>query len=213
MKKTVFKLVSAVLALSILVSCAPQNKGDVSSTSAEKEWVLGEAYIPENNPAPVSVDREDAATPTPISFTDKIVGEEMNVETKIFAIKGLPNEEWNRHIAIISSYDELEAIYAQDNNHLNRDEHYISSYNSEHFKDNVIVMLLTHNGSSSFTYKIDKVTSLDGRIYIYRNNIDFSKDWGYTDDEVHFRTLISVPLKSLENIKDIVVYEDKLFYD
>ena len=212
-KRTIIKLVSAILALTLLASCVPQNKGSVSSTSAEKEWVLGEAYIPENNPAPVLINREDAATPTPISYTDKIVGEELNVEIRTLELANTNDEEWTNHIAIIRSYDELEAIHTQDSKYLRDRENYTSFYNSEHFADNVLIMMFFYNHSCSFRYKIDRVTTSEECMYIYRNNVDYSKDWYYLAEGAYYRTFISVSRKYMENIKAIVVYEDELFYD
>ena len=90
MKKKIYKFAAVILALLVLASCVTHSKGVASSASAsaesstptqtERKWILGKAVIPENNPEPVLVDREDAATPTPISFTDIIVKNKMNLD-------------------------------------------------------------------------------------------------------------------------------------
>ena len=210
-KRRILKLTSVILALLMLVSCTPKGKDKVSSL--ENQWVLGEAVIPENNPEPVSVNREDAATPTPISYTDKIVGEEIEFNEKTIKIGTTNKKEWDQHIAIVSSRGELQEIYYFDYNDF-RDEHlYISFYDDDFFENNVIIMLFCTTGSSAFTYKIDKVTTLEGYMYVYLNHIDFHKHQIYSHDAGYFRTFISISRKDLENIKDIVVYKDELYFD
>ena len=109
MKKRIYKLTSIILVLLLLSSCIQRISKDASSvldtrstsSKVERKWVLGKAYIPENNPDPVLVNREDAATPTPISYTDKIVGEELDVEVKTINVYGSNKEEWSHHIAVV----------------------------------------------------------------------------------------------------------------
>ena len=211
-KARIERIVAAILALLILASCAHIKGSSSSSNAAKEEWKLGAAVIPENNPDPVLVNREDAAIPTPISYTDKIVGEQMDVEIKILELSSNGNEQWGNHIAVISSHSELQAVYDQEyNQYFNDKDNYVKFYDDIFFKDRVIIMLISRTASSAFKYKIDKVTTHNESMYIYWNNADLSKDELFVAEGADYRTFISVSKKDMENITDIVVYEDDLY--
>ena len=210
-RRRLLKLTSVILALFMLVSCAP--KGTENVSSLEKQWVLGEAVIPENNPEPVSVNREDAATPTPISYTDKIVGEEIEFNEKTIDVHSTNKEEWDHHIAVVGSHNELQSIYDQDYRNFKEENQYINFYDDFFFKENILVVLFRYSGLSAFEYKIDKVTVTDGCMYIYLNHIDLHRYGGYMAVATNFRTFISISRKDLENIKDIVVYMDEVYLE
>ena len=240
MKKRIYKLTSIILVLLLLSSCITRNKNVTSSTSAvtessisskaEKIWVLGKAVIPENNPDPVLVNREDAATPTPISYTDKIIKNKMNLDVKRTENGALRLVENRGSIAIINSYQEFAGIWEKDekesydlhkSNHEKRPDiitfdenrYYINWYNEDFFKDNTLVMLFLTYSSGSYNYKIEYVAQDSGRMYIYINNSDVSKGTCVTCDMAYYRTFISVPKNEMAKIKDIVVYKDELYVD
>lgn len=243
MKKIVIKLVSAVLALSILTACNPAdtvNQGlsseitdtvnqSLSSEGADtvnyglssesEQWKLLEAINPQNNPEPASIAGEDDIIIVPMSFTDKIVGRKIKSEVRnVITIPQLQIECMggctnHDHVAVIRSYDELKSIYDDDVINLRDDQHYIDFYDAEHFDDNVVIMLISEWGASK--HKIDKVTKDGNRMYIYWNNADSS-----VGDNVLIaavancsRSLISVSKKDMEDINDIVVYMDKIRCD
>lgn len=231
MKKRIYKLTSVILVFLLLASCihkTPKNESSIPA-AAEKKWVLGKADIPENNPEPVVVNREDAATPTPISFTDKIVKNKMNLDVKLTENGSTELDEYGSHIAILNSYDEFAGIWQQDEKSsydlqksnyekytdypFDENEYYINWYTEDFFKDNTLVMLLFSQGSGAISCKIDYVASENGRMHIYVNNTDLSKGDAYTCDMNYIRAFISVPKKDMKNIKDIVVYEDELYVD
>lgn len=240
MKKRIYKFAAVILALLLLASCVTRDKSAASSASAvaesstptktERKWVLGKAVIPENNPEPVLVNREDAATPTPISYTDKIVKNKMNLDIKRAENRASRLVEGRDSIAIINSYQEFSGIWEKDEKEsydlhksnyekypdtitFDENKYYINWYNEEFFKDNTLVMLFLTYSSGSYNYKIEYVAQDNGRMYIYINNSDISKGTVVTCDMAYYRTFISVPKKDMKNIIDIVVYEDELYVD
>ena len=216
----------------MLASCITRNKSITSSSvtvaensAYEKNRVLGKAVIPENNPAPVSVNREDAATPTPISFTEKIVDNKMGINVKIKNLRSTEVYEYRQHIAILNSYNELMQIWQKDekknydlkksnyennsNYHFDENEYYINWYNEEFFDNNALIMLFFTRGSGAYTCTVDYVARENDRMYIYVNNADIPKGAAVTCDMLYPRVFISVPKKDMKKIKDIVVYNDE----
>ena len=238
MKKRIYKLTSIILVLLLLSSCIQRISKDASSvldtrstsSKVERKWVLGKAYIPENNPEPVLVNREDAATPTPISFTDKIVKNKMDLDVKRAENVGPLKDEDRDSIAILNSYDEFAVTWEKDEKEdydfakeyhekhpdttqFDENEYYINWYTEEFFKDNTLVVLFLTYSSGSYNYKIEYVAQDNGRMYIYINNSDVSRGTCVTCDMAYYRTFISVPKNEMAKIKDIVVYKDELYVD
>ena len=229
-KRTIIKLVSAILALSILTACNSADIGNqgLSSESADtvnyglssesEQWKLLEAINPPNNPEPTSIAGEDDVIIVPMSFTDKIVGRKIKAEVRnVTTMPDLKiecsnhNEDCYNHIAVIRSYDELKAIYDKDVKNLSDDQHYIDFYDAEHFDDNVVIMLISEWGASK--HKIDKVTKSENCMYIYWNNMDIPKNAMIAPATDCSRSLISVSKKDMEDVNDIVVYMDKSLCD
>lgn len=201
MKKTVFKLVSAVLALILVSSCALQGTREKEHNSGRYELVAG--IIPENNPEPVDVNREDAWLPTLISCTKKMSGKEIDIEVKSFEIRAQLslNLDLNRHIAVIRSYDQLKALHTQAVNQTNYDQSsYLTHYNEEYFDNNVLIVLCKDTGLDQ--YVIEKVTKSFGKLQIHlKQTIEASIDGA---GSYHF--FISIPKEEFQNVKSAVVF-------
>lgn len=163
-----------------------------------------EPMIPQDNPPPVTVNRKDAAIPTPISYTDVIKGEPIKFGVTTVNAH-CSDSKWLKSIAIIRSYDELKAIYEQEVQYFTNQDHYIYFYDQRSFENKVIIMLLIHRGGSEGTYEIDKVTQKDGRMYIHMKNAEVP-DSVYVGTEIaNFRSFITISKEDMASVTDIVV--------
>ena len=206
-KQMFFKLVSAILALSILVSCTP--KSTVKRGSDSAGWYeIAAGVIPENNPDPVDITRKDAHIPTPISYTNKTSSKEIKYEANTLVIGGGAKAEWGEHIAVIRSYDELKAVFEEDNEGLNEREYYIDLYTPEYFEDNALIMLFINGaGASSDKCTVERITKKRGQLQIYIKKIDRSN----LLVSLNFRVFISVAKENLDGITNAVVYKEHIY--
>ena len=171
--------------------------------------------IPSDNPSPVTVNREDASTPTLISYTDKMLGEAIKFESQTVDVRS--NTPWLRHIAIIRSYDELKELWQQEAETLPKSAppeyaekyNYVKLYTEEFFEEKAIILMFICRGISSPKYLIDSVTQKDGRMYIHIKN---EKRPGSASNAIslgvstNYRTFINISKKELSEVKDIVAY-------
>ena len=206
MKKQIFfKLVAAILALSILVSCTPQNGETVSLTSTQNEWELGEAYIPKNNPTPILIHSENSATPAKFSYTDNSAGEEMNVDIKNIVIS---SPRWDIDgMAVLKTYDELKSIQAleklEERPNIKKGNYYTDHYDENFFKQKALVMLLLNGRACE--YEIPKVLKRGTQMCVCYRIITVPA----IEASAQYRTFIEVSKKDLDKVKTLVIYFEK----
>ncbi len=231
MKRIVFKLVSAVLALCILSSCSSMGIGDtssvvtgnenqssiISSESLKEETsslpVISEKedseenppFIPENNPEPVKANRENAWEPTAVSYTEKMEGTPIDYKAKI--LTG-PSCRGRDLISVVRSYDEFKKVYEQEPKFYNKGEDYLELYDESSFEDSIMIMFLSTRGSRKRKYTIDEVSRKNDRMYIFMNENEISSGGIGPSVGIHYRAFISISKQDFEGIEDIVVCRD-----
>ncbi len=160
----------------------------------------------------VPTDKLEVNPPVPITFVDSVEGEAIDFEEKTIDVNS-GNDNWDSHIAVIRSCDELKAIYEGEDFFMGiADYDYTKLYTNSFFDDNVLVTLFVFRGSSAYTYTIDSVTQKNDRLYISMNNKDYPPGSVFIADSAYFRTFITVSKEDMAKITDIVVYQDARSY-
>jgi len=134
---------------------------------------------------------------------DKMKGKTIEFNETTHDIGSPKRSDWFKHIAVVRSYAELNAIY--DVEALNN--HNYPSYNEGFFKNNVLVVLFISRASFVQTYSIENVTTKDNILYINMVNTVFPDDLRFLQIETCFSTFITVSKADMENITNVVVCE------
>ena len=186
----------------------PSSDKEETSSSNKKPTKLPQSTkfnIPEDNPLPVTIKRSDAAAPTRISFSKNTQGVKIPFEQNT-VISSNANDEWNSHIAIIKTAEEMQNICLKDSYEQSSEKNYNDLYPEDFFKDNAIIALFFTLGGSTHSLTIENVTRQSGRMYI---DPDYKKNSGYSLAVIkYYRVFVSIPKEELEKVSDIVVYQE-----
>ena len=163
----------------------------------ERELSKRKYIMPPNNPEPVTIDREDAHLPVPISFTDSLQEDGEAIEYKTYEEEGIPTN-LDRYIGIIDSRDKM----------LHPFDIGTARYNEEFFEDNILIAIVVIEGSSPSVHEIKSITHKDGQMCINLKRTRNGENYSQYDG----RMLIEISKQDLKDIKTIVVYEEKSSY-
>ena len=101
-----------------------------------KDFSNQDSLIPNENPDPVDITREDAYEMTDISYTDSFTGETLDFNASSFEI--FTDKDIKDGVAVVRSAKEMKSAVKK---HAAADEKHIESFTDEFFKENAIIML------------------------------------------------------------------------
>ncbi len=161
-------------------------------------------YMPENNPAPVSIIGDSAAIPTPVSYTDSPVGENVDYRSTRITVQGNTSVA-PIHVVTIRTYDELCNMYKMDSSDQSWEgEDYTKMYSEDYFENTVLFMLLSYKDNVDGEIGTVQLTKRNGQLCIHRKLIRQGEVVGAQ----YYREFIKVPKFELEDVNSIVLYYD-----
>ena len=163
-------------------------------------------YMPQNNPEPISIHKENAEIPSKFSYAENIAGSEIGFTVRYEFVDN--DYTIRQSIAIIKNYDQLKNTHSVDLKNTNKEffygEEYVNFYNESFFDDKALIVIFL-GGTSSCEYEIKAVLKQEKQMCVHLKTVKEGK----LNDSVPRRIFIEVDKSVLNTLNTVVVYHEK----